>query len=194
MRTILKVSLILLVLCQTAIAQNFKTVKGHIWFVSNAPLQTIEGHNHHVQCELNPKRAEISFSLNMTQFEFDTQTMQDHFNANYAQSELYPKALFKGFIKNIANVNFDKDSIYHVDIEGMLTIHGTTNPVKQTGIIKVKNGEVCGRCEFHISLSDFGIIIPQPVATNISNDIDIYVDILLESFGSTKDDKCGWGK
>ena len=116
----------------------------------------------------------------MKSFEFEDPDMQEHFNSNYAQSDHYPKAFFKGFIRNLSSINFEKDSTYKAEIEGALTIHGVTKVIKQTGTFKIKNGRVIGKAEFYIVLSDFDIKIPQAVINNISNNIDIIVDVILD--------------
>jgi hypothetical protein len=54
----------------------------------------------------------------MTKFEFEKKLMQEHFNENYVESELYPKASFKGFITNNDNVNYSKKGVYQVNVAG----------------------------------------------------------------------------
>ena len=179
MKAILKLSLFFMFINVT-FAQNYNTTNGHIWFVSEAPRGKIEAHNKKVNCELDILKGEIKFTVDMKSFAFENFEMQTEFNNKYAESEMHPKALFKGFIRNLADINFITDGIYSAEIEGSLTIHGITKVIKQTGIFTVKNGRIFGKSEFHILLSEYGIIIPQPVINNINNYIDIFVDLTLD--------------
>ena len=180
MNPILKLLFVFFILVNTTVAQNYKTNNGHIWFVSEAPLEKIEAHNKQVVCELNTIDGEFNFTVDMQSFEFVDPDMQEHFNNNYVQSELYPKAIFKGFSKNLIDITFYLDSIYKIEIQGALTIHGITKTIRQIGTFKMKYGQVIAKAEFYILLSDFDINIPPPVVNNINNHIDITVDVALD--------------
>ena len=180
MKKIFKLLILCLILINTAFTQNYRTKNGHIWFVSEAPLEKIEAHNKQVVCELNTIDGEFNFTVNMKSFEFVDPDMQEHFNTNYVQSDLYPKAIFKGFSKNLIDIPFYSDSIYKIEIQGALTIHGITKTIRQNGTFKVKHGQVIAKAEFYIFLSDYDINIPPPVVNNINNHIDIIVDVALD--------------
>ena len=179
MKTFFKLSLFFLFI-NTSFAQNYKTTNGHIWFISDAPRGKIEAHNKKVICELDILKGEIDFTVNMKSFEFENSDMQAEFNSKYVESEMHPKALFKGFIRNMTDINFINDGTYNAEIEGSLTIHGITKVIKQTGTFTVNNGRIFGKSDLHILLSDYGITIPQPVINNINNYIDISVDLVLD--------------
>ena len=180
MKTIFKLSLFIMILSCTATAQNYKTQNGHIWFVSEASLENFEAHNRQTSCELDTKTGEFMFTVFMKSFKFGNPEMQEHFNNHYVESEQYPKAFFKGFVKNISSIDFNKNNTYKADIEGTLTIHGITKEIKQSGTIKVKNGSIIGKADFNILLSDFDIKIPQKFVNYISNNINIIVDVTLD--------------
>ena len=81
--------------------------------------------------------------------------MEDHFNENYMESTKFPKADFKGYISNVASVNFTKNGTYPVNADGTLTIHGVAKKITAPGTITVSNGKVTIKTLFKIKLKDF---------------------------------------
>jgi polyisoprenoid-binding protein YceI len=73
------------------------------------------------------------------------------------ESTQFPKADFKGYIKNIKEVDFNKDGNYNINIEGTLTIHGTGQKVATTGVLQVQQGKVAITGEFSVKIKDYGI-------------------------------------
>jgi polyisoprenoid-binding protein YceI len=83
--------------------------------------------------------------------------MEDHFNENYMESSKLPKAEFKGYIKNIKEINFSKDGKYPANFEGALTIHGVTNNVSTHGQVVIEEGKPTITGDFIVKLTDYGI-------------------------------------
>jgi polyisoprenoid-binding protein YceI len=73
------------------------------------------------------------------------------------ESSQFPKADFKGYIKNIKEVDFSKDGRYPISIEGTLTIHGVPQKVSTTGLMEVAQGKPTITGEFSIKIKDYGI-------------------------------------
>lgn len=170
--------LVLSALCvASASAQKQFTKTGHIWFYSEAPLETIEAHNYQATSILNTGTGEMVFKLAMTAFQFKKALMQEHFNEKYVESDKFPESIFKGKIVNLDKVDFSKDGAYSVIVEGSLTIHNVTNPVKAQGTITVKGGKVFATSLFQVAVADYNINIPAAVKDNIAKTIDIHVDI-----------------
>jgi polyisoprenoid-binding protein YceI len=90
-------------------------------------------------------------------FKFENQLMEDHFNENYMESSQFPKADFKGYIKNNKEINFEKDGTYPITIEGNLTIHGTSQKVSTNGTLQIAEGKPTITGEFSIKIKDYGI-------------------------------------
>lgn len=177
--------LILTVLCMLAVsfaakAQKFITKTGHIKFYSDSPLEKIEAHNRQVNAALDAATGDFVFKVLMKSFEFEKALMQEHFNENYVESDKYPNALFTGKVTNISDVNVSSDGVYEVMVEGKLTLHGVTQPVKEKGSFEVKGGKLLGKSKFNIALSDYNIKIPGAVTNNISKAIEITVEVNLE--------------
>jgi len=161
-------------------AQKQFTKTGHIWFYSHAPLEDITAHNYQVTSVMNTENGEMAFKVTMSAFQFEKALMQQHFNEKYVESEKFPESTFKGKIANLSAVDFGKDGEHKTQVEGDLTIHGVTKPVKADGIIIVKDGKVSAKSLFKIAVADYEIKIPSAVKDNIAKEIDINVDITYE--------------
>jgi polyisoprenoid-binding protein YceI len=83
--------------------------------------------------------------------------MEDHFNENYMESSKFSKAEFKGYIKNIKEINFAKDGKYPASFEGNLTIHGVSNNVSTKGFVEITEGKPTISGDFAVKLADYGI-------------------------------------
>lgn len=171
----------LLVFATTLQAQDrYYTKTGKVEFLSKAPVEDIEAKNKTVTAVLDAKSGALQFAIQMKGFEFEKALMQQHFNDNYAESDKYPKAEFKGAIVNNAAVNYAKEGTYPVKVKGKLSLHNVTRDVEVPGTIKVAGGKVEAISTFDIKLSDYKIAIPSPVKDKISNTIKIVVDTKLE--------------
>jgi polyisoprenoid-binding protein YceI len=140
-------------------------------------METIEGNNYSVSSILNTKTGELIFSLLNKSFQFKQALMEEHFNEKYMESDKYPKATFKGKIKDISKVNFSKDGIYQVEVEGELSMHGVTKTVTEPGTIEVKGGEIIAKANFNVVPEDYKIEIPALVREKIAKIIPIKVDM-----------------
>lgn len=176
MKTILFV-LTLLIFSHVAIAQRYISKNGHIWFYSHTPVEDIEAHNRQVVSILDASTGTIQFSLLIKSFEFKIALMQEHFNENYMESDKYPKASFKGTVKDIEKINFNKDADYTVEVSGDLYIHGVTNPVTTKGTITVQGSAITAKAKFIVAPKDYNIKIPSVVENNIAREIEVNVDV-----------------
>ena len=140
---------------------KYFTRTGHVSFYSETPIENIEAHNHQATSVLNTTTGEMSFSILIKSFEFEKALMQEHFNDNYMESDKFPKATFKGNIKDLTKVDFKKDGTYTIEVEGDLTIHGVTKKTIATGTIEIKNGQILTQSSFPVTLKDFNVKSPK---------------------------------
>jgi len=160
--------------------QRYITKNGHIWFHSEAPLETIEAHNNQANAALDIKTGDIVFKLLMKSFIFEKALMQEHFNENYVESDKFPNATFQGKVTNLEEIDFSRPGTYPAKIKGELSIHGFTNPVEAEGIFEINKEDIGGKAKFELAIADYGISIPGAVAGKIADVVDVNVDIQLE--------------
>jgi hypothetical protein len=157
------------------------TKTGKISFYSKAKaIEKVEADNNEVSSILNTQTGEMVFAVLIKGFHFSSALMEEHFNENYMESNKFPKATFKGKITNLSAVNFTKDGVYPVTVEGDLTIHGVTKQATAPGSVTIKGGKVSAAAKFSVKLKDYSITVPSLVADKISEDIDITVDCKYE--------------
>src|SRR4051812_43355930 len=135
----------------------YNTRTGFISFFSSAPLEDIEAKNNAVQSQLASANGQYDFDLNVKDFHFENDLMEEHFNESYLHTDKYPKAVFKGFITNLKDINFTKDGVYNATVKGNLTIHGVTREVVQNGTIEIKAGKAIAKSKFKILIKDYNV-------------------------------------
>ena len=156
-------------------AQMYMTKNGKISFFSTTSMENIEAVNNQAVSILNSGTGEIGFSVIIKGFLFKKALMQEHFNEDNMESDKYPKAMFKGVIADIANVNFNKEGDYSVKVNGNLTMHGITQKIAVNATIKIKEGKVFASSEFNVLRADYKISVPKVTENNVSKSIRINV-------------------
>lgn len=148
----------------------------NVSFVSTTPLEKIEGNNTSAISVLDIATGAMEFAVLIKAFEFRQALLQEHFNENYMESEQFPKASFKGQIKDNTKVDYKTDGTYPVDVAGTLTIHGVSKQITTQGNIKVVSGNIQGLASFSVKPEDYNIAIPGVVKDKIAKDIAITVE------------------
>lgn len=162
-----------------ASAQKYVTKNGHIRFFSSTPVEDIEAHNRQVNSAFDQQTGDFVFRVLMKSFQFEKALMQEHFNENYVESDKFPNATFTGKVTNASDIDFSKNGVYNVTVEGDLTIKGVTKKVSEKGTFEVKDGKITGKSTFNVVVEDFGIKIPGAVS-NIAKSIQIDVDVTMD--------------
>ena len=167
---IIKIFLILII-CQSVSAQIYMTKEGTISFFSSAPLEDISAINKKVSAVYDSTSNEIVFQLQIDDFIFPKPLMQEHFNENYLESDIFPKSVFVG--KVIQNKNGK------AIVLGELSMHGKTNKIKVEGLLKQEGDKVIISSDFIVKLEDYNIEIPTIVMYKIAEEIEVKVVIEL---------------
>tara|TARA_B100001175_G_C19424754_1_gene598002 strand:- start:329 stop:865 length:537 start_codon:yes stop_codon:yes gene_type:complete len=157
----------------------FYTRSGKVSFFSSTPIEDIKALNEQTTCVLDMETGNVSFRIPILGFNFKNGLMQEHFNENYLESDIYPDAGFKGKINNWAQVTLTEEPQL-VSIEGAMTIHGVSKQVEETGKISFKNDKVNGTATFKIIVADYDIQIPKIVRENIAKVVDVNVKLSLK--------------
>jgi len=96
------------------------------------------------------------------------------------ESHKFPKAEFKGKIKDTEVIDFTKDGTHTVKVKGDLIMHGQAKEVETTGKLVVQGGKINATAEFNVKLSDYDISIPGLVADKVAKVAKISVTCSLE--------------
>lgn len=116
---------------------------------------------------------DLSFIMLLKGFKFEMETMQEHFNKEYVESDKFPRALFNGKVTNMDNVDFSKDGKYPINVSGNMQVHGVNKALQTTGVIDIKGGIPTASARFTVTLKDFGIggLLIKMVADKINIDV-----------------------
>ena len=155
MKKFLFIALFSIAFTQTQAQKLYGTRNAKVSFIATND-EDVKAVNNEVASRLSDK-GEISFSLLIKGFKFEYAEMQEKFNNDYAESNKFPRAEFKGTISNIKDINFTKDGNYKAVVKGNLTLHGVSKPVTVNGTITVKGGKVSATGKFPIVMKDHKI-------------------------------------
>ena len=105
--------------------------------------------------------------------------MEEHFNANFIESNRYPKATFKGKIQNF-DINKITSSPKDYKISGNLKLHGKSKTINSTATIRKVNDEIEIISLLTINTEDFDISIPHILNQKISKTVTIQSVFMLK--------------
>ena len=158
-------------------AQKYIGKKGEISFFSKTPIEDISAVNNNVSAVYDSNTGDIIFQLKITDFIFPIKLMQEHFNENYLESDIYPNSVFQGKVVGVSEKNKKK---HDARAEGNLTIHGVTNQILAIGELTIKEDRVNISANFLIKLEDYNIDIPSIMFYKIAEEIAIKINIELK--------------
>ena len=140
-------------------AQKKTTTSASVDFDATTSIDALpKAENKTAVAALDTKKGTVAFEVVIKNFNFTNPMIQEHFNSSgWMDSDQFPTATFKGNIINLADVNFAKDGSYNADVEGNLTIHGVTNPVKTKAVITVEGSKINSKSSFSVKLEDYKV-------------------------------------
>lgn len=160
---------------------KYVTKTGSVNFEASLPaFEEVKASNNSVTAIIDSQNGEFAALVLIKGFRFKNALMEEHFNENYAESDQYPKATFKGII-----IDFDSNRLNNVlmpfNFNGLLNFHGK---VKQfdNAVIQISKSEdhITIKGNFKVNAADFDIKIPSIVKNKIANDIDVVFDFKLK--------------
>lgn len=171
-----------LFLGKTAVfSQDKKITKtGQITFEASVPsFEQVKAVNESVSCILNIKTGEIASLALMKGFRFKVALMEEHFNENYIESSKYPKAIFKGIIKNF-NLNSINKNGTKLELNGKLELHGVSKDLSVFATVKKSGEDIELVSDFDLTPADFNIQIPKIVRQKIAETVHVKATFLLK--------------
>ncbi|GAA4933621.1 hypothetical protein GCM10023314_02620 [Algibacter agarivorans] len=159
---------------------KYLTKTGVINFEASVPsVEEVKATNNAVTAIINSDSGEFAALVLVKGFRFKNALMEEHFNENYAESDTYPKATFKGKIKDFSLDKLNSTSSFIAD--GVLTFHGKTKQLEGVILNITKSDDTISISSvFNVNVSDFDIKIPKIVRDKISRNVDISFDFNLK--------------
>lgn len=162
--------------------QKYYTKTGQVNFDATSPSspEKIEGVSRTATCVVDTKSGNMQMAVLMKGFGFERALMEEHFNENYVESHKYPKAEFKGDLKEPGKIDFSKNGTYTVKVKGKLTLHGESKEIETDSRLVIQDGKIKATADFNVVLSDYKISIPGLVADKVAKTAKISVSCSLE--------------
>lgn len=148
-------------------------------FISDAPVEDFEGVTNiidgYVFFEGDDllNKSELHFEVDLRKVDTGIGLRNRHMRENYLHTDKYPFAVYKGKITKADKKN---DNTYNVDVDGQMTIHGVTKPLKVKGTLSRKDKSINIKSNFEIKLTDYKIEVPKFMFLKISEIMRLIVD------------------
>lgn len=152
-------------------------------FNAGTPLEDIDAQTNTGTIVFDAQSGRLESSVLIKAFQFKRALMQEHFNENYLESSKYPKAVFKGEITNLSDVNFSKDGTYKVKVKGTMDLHGVKKDMMTDGTMTVAGKMLKVNADFMITCADYDIKIPSVVADKIAKEVKVTINTDLQPLG-----------
>ena len=157
--------------------EKYLTKSGVLNFEASVEaFEEIKASNTNVTAILNTANGQFAALALVKGFRFKNALMEEHFNENYAESDEFPKAIFKGEL-----VDFSLENIQNTySIIGTLSFHGVTKPIENVSVeITPSKNTFNFKGSFVIAPNDFGIKIPSIVSSKIAERVTVVFDFEL---------------
>jgi hypothetical protein len=162
--------------------EKFITKSGEINFEASVPsFEEVKATHNSVSAIIKSNGEFASLAL-IKGFRFKVALMEEHFNENYAESSTYPKATFKGKVKDFDISELSTDDKEYVII-GMVNMHGVDKKIETKAFIRKVNDIIFLDTQFILKPEDFNIDIPSVVSSKIAE--EIHVSASFEFKGKT---------
>lgn len=146
---------------------------------SKAAFEPIKAKNESSVSILDINDGKIAALIKISAFNFRLGLMQEHFNENYLESNIYPTSTFEGSIENFDEINLD-NTFQEVLIKGELKIKGESNEIRAKGYIKNNNNKIELKSSFSVKLSEYKIKVPRIVFKKIDEEVKINLNYIYD--------------
>jgi hypothetical protein len=159
--------------------QRYLDKKGVIVFEASEELfEEVKAKSESVTTIFDVGKNEIASLALIRGFRFKNPLMQEHFNENYIESDLYPKAIFRGKI-----IDFDVNELgstgSEYTVKGVLEIRERKKSIEPVARIQKINDVISMQGIFKVLPKDFDIQIPTIVENKIAKEVIVRFDFKL---------------
>ena len=162
----------------TMAQSKYLTKTSEVTFFSSAPLEDITAINNDMAGVVDFESGEFLMRIPIIKFDFPIDLMEEHFNENYMETELYPFAIYKGTFDD--TVDPTQPGEYTLKCSGILDIHGVQQSRDIEVALTVDQKALSAAAAFTIHLEDHAIEIPKIVFKKIAEVIDVKMSATFE--------------
>ena len=158
-------------------AQPLSFHHGEIEFYTASIMTDIEAVTENADVKLDIQTGNIEVTIYIKSFVFEYETMQEHFNEKYMESDKFPQATFKG--KTEQDISNFTDEI-EIDARGKMTIHGVTKEIQVKAKIAKEECYTVVKCKIPIVFKDYNVEEPSILTKSVATDVLINGIIYLK--------------
>ena len=97
------------------------TRNAEVYFLSDKDaFEVVEATNNQVGAVVDLANGALAFQIQMRAFHFQIALMEEHFNENYVESDIYPKATFRGEFMEFLKLQQKQEVL----VNGIIDFHG----------------------------------------------------------------------
>ena len=160
---------------------RYFTRNGEISFISLTTMDTVRSVNHKATSFFDPVTHEIEVSALIKGFEFEKAALQERFNVDFMESDVWPKAIFNGKVLGYVEGAMIKQGAMTFLVAGDLTLHGKSRKVVvRSQWVRQGDGSLQAECTFKVLLSDHGIRVPSVLVDVIPDTVDLRVKLIFK--------------
>lgn len=166
--------ILLIIISPHSFAQKeIMTTNGEIHFEASVPyFEEVAATNKKAICILNIKTGKIKSTVDVKEFHFKLDLMEEHFNNKYIESNRYPEATFNGTIEGF-NLYIIGNTPKEFKMKGELKIHGKSRKINTIVLLKKVEKGLEIESNFIIKASDFNIKIPEILSMKVAEKVTI---------------------
>jgi len=156
----------------------FSVLRSEVTFVSDAPLERISATNSRSSGLIDVGKRTFAVQIPISDFQgFNAPLQREHFNENYLETRVWPKASFQGRI--IEAIDLAIPGTHQVRAKGAFTIHGVERERIVPCRVVVSEQGIRVTADLDVALEEHGIRIPRVVQQKIASIVQIKVDVLF---------------
>ena len=157
--------------------EKYLTKTGMLVFEASVPsFEEIKATNTNVTAIFNASNGEFATLALVKGFRFKNALMEEHFNESYAESDSFPKAIFKGVVEGFKENN----ALNNYLINGTLDFHGVTEKIQNINVqIKKLDCKLTFKGNFELNPKEFDIEIPKIVSSKIADKVIVVFEFTM---------------
>ena len=146
-------------------------------FVDEVLLVPIDATNAKTTAILDLDKMQVAALMQIQNFDFPNNLMEEHFNENYMLTHKYPKAFFEGKIEGLDASSEEQQDVV---IKGILTIKGVSKTFESQAIAKKTGGNLDISGSFKIHPTEFEVDLPKIMFTPVFESVIVKFEYSLE--------------
>ena len=171
---------VLFFICCTSLAnsqEKYWTRSGTLTFEASMPaFEEVKATNENVTAILNTTDGTFAALALVKGFRFKNALMEEHFNESYAESDSFPKAIFKGVVEGFKENNTLNNYLINVTLD----FHGVTERIQNINVqIKKLDSKLTFKGNFELNPKEFDIEIPKIVSSKIADKVIVVFEFSM---------------